>query len=1093
MYQPNPSVYSEVPIVDLNRKSLPESILQVNPPIRIPGMGDLPEWSPELRPYKEWTRHIVAQEIADKPKKKSLLILPSSTGRDIDILKYYNVTEPNATWVWVERDERIAEYFQAMAKETQLFSPQERVLPHKDSLHTLQLRGLNLPLDFAWFDLVGNITWPDLSYFLHYFRFDEENLADVDLFFTFAARGAWRGGTSFGSSTPLFKLIVNSLLDLGNLSKKFEIEDLVKDEYQKLRNLTPKVLTEDCDFDGSRRSIITRSCSLDDVIITHLQLFKYIFSSYRRLDFDCNAFIYQDPKHHEMVLYHLSNFRKNPETINYYGRDPIDVVIKLYENKNKDDKSLNKMINEYIVKNTGLEGITLSAEDITRWRLINKLSDAGKAEEFDFGAELEENLFNTLDDWPTALEHLSEDPSFQNLTPQQQIDAAIPALRDLLTANLGNFITLKNRIGQDIIIEATPKGIKISTPTSPKFGNKYYQIDFGTQTLLHNSQHIQIIPRFLHQDNTTGLEALFRVIFMGDPYLHPQLCAYIDPASFNFTAPQETALSKWVDSWNAKEKAGVIVLPTGMGKTTVAVTIAKMVCEPTVLFGEPVRKPRTANPRILFLADQAEILDQAVKNFLKPQGSKPFITPEDVGIFYAECYSPEVKKIQKEKGGWGNDTGKINNLLSKIVFASTDSLGGHLDLLQDDPNSFSLIIVDEAHHSPAPTWKRILDQLHKDSEYLLGITATPFRMDDKSVLEPYGDNILYSMLLNRGVYLGYLVWAEYHLFMDQTVYSKKHPKPAQVEEADYQDEIIQRFTEHARHLKTVGFCKSKDDADSWSEAFNTRLGIRAASLHEDTKTQQRKDILANFKAGNIQVLFVKDLFNEGVDVPDIEAILFLRKTESAVKQLQQLGRGLRLAVGKRKLVVLDFTSRYNSIRQLLEMMSILGFNFRTPGIGGGDGPITDNPEIDAPRVKFVLSANVEVFLRNSFDKEAEKQLEAYIHHRRMQGARVKDIHVDAKTSDANAITLDRVIKKVDKDIAKNTPAEILKMKSYTILYETLEYLFSLGKDAAYEEVKPAGVTPEQFGRIWSCLENKIPKSECVRQIMETKKRLRRKY
>lgn len=350
---------------------------------------------------------------------------------------------------------------------------------------------------------------------------------------------------------------------------------------------------------------------------------------------------------------------------------------------------------------------------------------------------------------------------------------------------------------------------------------------------------------------------LFRILFLGDPYLHPQLCSWIDPNYFNFSSPQEIAISKWIDSWNSGEKAGVIVLPTGMGKTTVAVHIAKMLLEPSEFLGLEVERPKTRNPRILFLADQAEILDQAVKSFLEPQGSEAFLTPDDIGIFYAECYSSEVKKIQRNKGGWHNDSGKLNNLLSKVVFASTDSLGGHIDLLKDDPNNFTLIIVDEAHHSPAPTWKQVLEHLHKDSEYLLGITATPFRMDDKSVLKPYGNQILYSMFLNRGVYSGYLVKIIYSIFADETEYSKKHSKISQIDQEDYKREIIKKYQENIKDLKTVGFCRSKADADDWAETFTKELNVPAAALHEDTKTQQRKSILSDFKAGKIKDFSLK--------------------------------------------------------------------------------------------------------------------------------------------------------------------------------------------------------------------------------------------
>lgn len=204
---------------------------------------------------------------------------------------------------------------------------------------------------------------------------------------------------------------------------------------------------------------------------------------------------------------------------------------------------------------------------------------------------------------------------------------------------------------------------------------------------------------------------------------------------------------------------------------------------------------------------------------------------------------------------------------------------------------------------------------------------------------------------------------------------------------------------------------------------------------------------------------------------------------------------MRLAAGKRNLVVLDFVSNYNSVKDVLEMMSMLGFKFKSTSMIGGD-PLFENDsvvnKIDAniPITNFVLGEKEDVYFRNCYDKETEKQLEAYIQMRRMQGARVKDIFTE-ESLDANYAQLDRITRRVDKKLAANTPEEIQMLKKYAILYETLEYLFNImSKEEAFAEVKEAGVTETQFTKVWNCLENKVPKTECARQILESKRKRR---
>ncbi len=260
------------------------------------------------------------------------------------------------------------------------------------------------------------------------------------------------------------------------------------------------------------------------------------------------------------------------------------------------------------------------------------------------------------------------------------------------------------------------------------------------------------------------------------------------------------------------------------------------------------------------------------------------------------------------------------------VFASVQSLS-RLDLERDlAPDRFDMVIVDEFHHA-APetkTYARLLD--HIDPKVLLGLTATPERADGQSVLGWFGGRIAVELRLWEALERGLLAPFQYFGLHDETdlttvrwkrgagydedqltnVYTGHHARTRIILQA-----LVDKITDVSR-MRALGFCVGVDHAEFMARRFN-EAGISALAITSRTPSEERRAGLAALRDHDIKILFTVDLFNEGVDVPEIDTVLFLRPTESATVFLQQLGRGLRLADDKPCLTVLDFIGNQNQM------------------------------------------------------------------------------------------------------------------------------------------------------------------------------------
>jgi superfamily II DNA or RNA helicase/HKD family nuclease len=338
-----------------------------------------------------------------------------------------------------------------------------------------------------------------------------------------------------------------------------------------------------------------------------------------------------------------------------------------------------------------------------------------------------------------------------------------------------------------------------------------------------------------------------------------------------------------------QQHRNLVVSATGTGKTVVAALDYHRLRE--------AHNERANGPyRLLFVAHRQEILRQARRTFREVEKEGAF------GELYVDGERPDR---------WD------------YVFASVQSLQS-LKLAGIDPAHFNMVIIDEFHHAAAPTYRSLLEHFHPDE--LLGLTATPERTDglDREILDRFfegrfaaelrlWDAIDEGMLcpfqyfgVHDDVDLSALRWTRGRYDADAlgNVYTGNDARAAKVLRA------LREIVDDPLTMRALGFCVSVAHASYMAAKF-TDAGIPSAAVSGETSSADRASVLDRLRRGELNCVFAVDLFNEGLDVPTIDTVLFLRPTESATVFLQQLGRGLRRVDGKACLTVLDFIGNQN--------------------------------------------------------------------------------------------------------------------------------------------------------------------------------------
>lgn len=341
----------------------------------------------------------------------------------------------------------------------------------------------------------------------------------------------------------------------------------------------------------------------------------------------------------------------------------------------------------------------------------------------------------------------------------------------------------------------------------------------------------------------------------------------IEPIKFQIPALYELSKTR-----EEGYKKALVIVGTGLGKTYLSVFDSK------------------AFNKILFIAHRDEILRGARKSFQS---------------FYGD----------KKTYGFFNGTEKENN--KDIVFASISTLSKdeYLNETWFSKKSFDYIVVDEFHHSSSKSYLKVLNYF--EPEFLLGLTATPDRNDNGDIYKLCDYNIAYECDFRVGINNGWLVPFEYFGIYDDTDYSLIPWRSGKYDLLALENALIvekrvknifKKYMEYRKNF-TVGFCASINHCKVMNEYFRKK-GIKSEIIIGDTPIVKRQEIIERFQQKKIEVIFTVDIFNEGVDIPCIDTLLFLRPTLSYTIFIQQLGRGLRTFDGKDKLRVLDFVGNY---------------------------------------------------------------------------------------------------------------------------------------------------------------------------------------
>lgn len=320
----------------------------------------------------------------------------------------------------------------------------------------------------------------------------------------------------------------------------------------------------------------------------------------------------------------------------------------------------------------------------------------------------------------------------------------------------------------------------------------------------------------------------------------------------------------------------LLVAATGTGKTVISA------------FDYKNFRNNNKSSKLLFIAHRKEILQQALATF---QG---VLKDNDFGELMVDGLEPKS---------------------NEYVFASIQTLNNKLKDINLLHEYYDFIIIDEVHHIEAKSYRPVLEYFRP--KILLGLTATPERMDGANILEDFCNRIAAEIRLPEALNKKLLCPFQYFGITDNidlsnvkwekgkyvaseltSVYTKNDIRIGQI------ISNLEKYLININDVRAIGFCVTQEHAVYMAEKFNL-AGLKAEWL-TSKNSKDRDRIRAQFKKKEFNYLFVVDIFNEGVDIPEIDTVLFLRPTESLTVFLQQLGRGLRLAEGKDCLTVLDF-------------------------------------------------------------------------------------------------------------------------------------------------------------------------------------------
>ena len=376
-------------------------------------------------------------------------------------------------------------------------------------------------------------------------------------------------------------------------------------------------------------------------------------------------------------------------------------------------------------------------------------------------------------------------------------------------------------------------------------------------------------------------------------------------------------------------KKALIISATGSGKTYLAAFDARN-------FGAK---------RLLYIVHRESILKDAKESFVK--------------VFGAERT-------------YGFYTGNENSLEADFIFATSNMLGRHLDSFKKD--EFDYIIYDEVHHVVAETGKKIFEYF--EPEFILGLTATPERMDNQDIFTLFDQNVPFELRLRDAINNDLVVPFHYYGIRDQLVdYSSKDKMTiakniAEQNNIEFIKSQIEKYRKPGEKLKCIAFCTNIQSCRLMAEELYEE-GYHTISLTGINDTVVRIKAFKDLQDENnlLEIICTVDILNEGVDIPQVNMVLFLRPTESQTVFIQQLGRGLRKYPGKDYVTVLDFIgNNYDRAVQIAMALGTLGKTTYMEKAYLKEMIRTNFESLDIPEVKIEIDDLSKEEIINFIDK-----------------------------------------------------------------------------------------------------------------------------
>lgn len=378
-----------------------------------------------------------------------------------------------------------------------------------------------------------------------------------------------------------------------------------------------------------------------------------------------------------------------------------------------------------------------------------------------------------------------------------------------------------------------------------------------------------------------GIEKLYKEL---QKVREPKLATDV-LAKYTILPHQKQILDKLAVIREGGVRRNLIVAATGTGKTVISAFDYKVFTEQT-----------EGTHRLLFVAHREEILKQSRRTY------RSVLQDANFGDI------------------WVGDSRPQNGI--DHLFISVQTFNSKYERIFSGlpADYYDYIVIDEAHHLVADSYRKIISKF--TPKLLVGLTATPERMDGVSLLPDFDNQISAEIRLPKALDEGLLTPFQYLCISDETdltdeelmqgdryVATKLTDKLCNLQRVGLIVNRLQYYLADEHKCRALGFCATKKHAQFMAEEFR-RVGLKAAYLTSDNDAE-RLSLNKQLAKGEINYLFVVDIFNEGVDIPAVDTVLFLRPTESLTIFLQQLGRGLRLYPGKQQLTVFDFVAQLN--------------------------------------------------------------------------------------------------------------------------------------------------------------------------------------